>query len=208
MQSPGQRNISWHLAIILSWTTSSNPVNPPDNTPSPTPDPRGEIELSVYADRTILDPTAVGVSPGQVVITNDTVEEAAGSGQLTVGSPHNRPSQPSSRSGSIAAPDPSKLRRTWRTKVLTQRDQVAKVQREIDRLDMRIDALESMIVGGRSGMARRRAKIEELRAQRIVLVRQLQRERTRLGALIRSARLQGAEPGWLRCRLQRTTPRP
>jgi septal ring factor EnvC (AmiA/AmiB activator) len=198
MRSPGHRHISWHLAIFLSWTTWSNPLDSSDHTPSPTPVPRGEIELSVYADRTNLDPAAVGAEPGLVVITNDTVESASQSGSLTVGAPQNRPSHSLPRSGSTIAPEAAKLRKVWRSRVLTQRDQVAKVQREIDRLDGRIDALESMIVSGRSGMARRRAKIDELRGHRNVLVRQFQRERARLGALIRSARLQGAEPGWFR----------
>ncbi len=81
---------------------------------------------------------------------------------------------------------------------MRQKDQLAKIQGDILLLDAQIEAIKASAAHGRDGAARRQAKITAARGRRTVLVRRLERERTRLGALIRHAREQGAQPGWFR----------
>jgi septal ring factor EnvC (AmiA/AmiB activator) len=134
-----------------------------------------------------------------VIITSDSVESLAKTGKLTVGSLQDRATPSKPRPGEPRSDqDHDRLEHSWRAKVQKQQDQVAKISRAMKRIDLKIDALESHVVGSRTSAARRRAEIKELKGRRAMLAHQLTREKARLGSLIRTARQQGAEPGWFR----------
>lgn len=159
--------------------------------------PSTEMRLSEYADGLELDRSACGLDPGFVVITTDTVDEVGTHGVLTVGTVRQRPSP---RRPDDPAPRKADTDRQhqWRVKVLQQKDRVTKLAGDIAIQDARIRALETTAVRGRDGAARRQARLAEARERRSVLAHRLATERARLGALIRDARRDGAEPGWFR----------
>ena len=200
MRTTGHIPCALTLAVLSCSPVLGGVIESPPETPTPiATTQRGEIHLSEYARHTALDRSALGTDSGPLIITTETVRKFGAQGLLTVGLPHSRSPLTASRPGSPpGTPNPERLREEWRAKVLRQKDQVARVDGDIVLLDAKIESLETTAVHGRDGAARRQARIAEARGRRSVLARQLARERARLGTLIRSAREQGAEPGWFR----------
>ncbi len=187
------------LLIPLNPPAAHSPDRPP-TTPTPVPQRIGDTtRLSDYAERIALDRSCIGAQGESMTITTETVRELAARGPLTVGAPRDRLSPGAAPPGN--QPDTTnleRLREEWRAKVLRQRDQVAKIQGDIVLLDAKIEAIRSTATRGRDAAVRQQARLMEARGQRTVLTRRLATERARLGALIRHARQQGAQPGWFR----------
>jgi len=189
------------LTLLFSSNPSATlPADKPPATPTPlVPRTSDATRLSGYASRTALDRSTVGPPGEPLIITSELVRQLATDGLLTVGFPNNRLWSPAARpSPSARTRNPQRIEEEWRAKVLRQKDQVAKIQGDILLLDAQIGAIKASAAHGRDGAGRRQAKVLEARGRRTVLTRQLERERARLGALIRHAREQGAQPGWFR----------
>lgn len=190
------------LTLLCASHPSSAPcADQPPATPTPRAQQSGDgTRLSDYASRTAIDRSCVGSPPGEpLVITSEMVRHLASGGVLTVGDPRIRLSpRPSRPTASMKSSNATRIEEEWREKVLRQKDRVAKIQGDLLLLDARIETINASVAHGRDGEARRQAKIVEARGRRTVLARRLERERTRLGVLIRHAREQGAQPGWFR----------
>lgn len=189
------------LTLLFSSNPSATlPADKPPATPTPlVPGTSDATRLSDFASRTALDRSTVAPPGEPLIITSELVRQLASDGLLTVGFPRNRLWSPAARPSPRArTPNPQRIEEEWRAKVLRQKDQVARIQGDILLLDAQIEAIKASAAHGRDGSARRQAKVLEALGRRAVLTRQLERERARLGALIRHAREQGAQPGWFR----------
>lgn len=194
----------WYPMLALSLSLNPSTTHAADRPPvTPTPQvqqPGDGTRLSDYASRIAIDRSSLGSPRDEpLVITTELVRQIASDGLLTVGFPRSRLSSPTARpTPSTSGSSPKQIEEEWREKVLRQKDQVAKIQGDILLLDAHIEAIKASAAHGRDGEARRQAKIIAARGRRKILSRRLERERTRLGALIRHAREQGAQPGWFR----------
>jgi hypothetical protein len=170
--------------------------------PTPTPTPcatRGEVHLGEYADRTTLDRTGLAAPGEPVVITNQTVSEVAEHGLLTTCTPPFRATgHPADGDRASTKAIDAKRRSYWRRRIDEQRDRVARVAAELARADAKIESLEEAAFHGGRNAARTWARVDEARRQRRIVEGLHQREKARLDAIFREARLEGAQPGWFR----------
>ncbi len=193
MSRSGLCAAAWTAVILVAAALQSAAGTTP--TPTPSPVTRGNTSLARYADRAPLraSPLQRG-EDGGIVITNDTVLELREGGSVTtVSGPGARPDSPST------TPSPRAARRAyWRRSVDAQRRRIAAAADELAKADARVRALEDAALTGGRGAVKRWAKVDEAKRRRLVIARHLQREREALGAVIRAARREGAEPGWFR----------
>jgi hypothetical protein len=168
------------------------------STPTPAPSLR-DIHLAEYAERHKLDRSILDRPDGPLTITNETVAKVGDRGTITSCRP--APTTDKRRKGARTptpnAPDP-KRRAYWRNKVGAQQDRVAQVKRELTLLKARIDALEDAAFAGGRNATRLWARVEEAEARLKTVEALLTRERAKLDAIFRQARLEGAQPGWFR----------
>jgi hypothetical protein len=172
-----------------------------DPTPTTSPTPaavRRELHLGEYADRATLERDGTTPPEGAVVITNETVGRLGEGGHLTICTPDPRPTAGSSWSGSTATPVPTAVRNRWRRRVEAQNQRIVEAERELARIDARIEALEDAAFDGGSRAYRLWARLDEARARRRIAEVALRRERTKLSSIMRDARKEGAQPGWFR----------
>ncbi len=186
---------AWTVAILLPAASQGAADSPRTPTPAPSPVTRGNASLAGYARHAPLraSPLQQG-EDGGILITNDTVRELREGGSVTAvsgpgaptGSPTTTPSHPAAR------------RAYWRRCVDAQRRRIAAAADELAKADARVRALEDAALAGGRGAVKRWAKVDEAKRRRLVIARHLRREREALGAVIRAARREGAEPGWFR----------
>jgi septal ring factor EnvC (AmiA/AmiB activator) len=127
------------------------------------------------------------------------VDRLGDRGMLTTCAPGRQASGESAIGAAPISGRPDAKRRSyWRKRVDKQRDRIADVEEELALLDAKIDALEDRAFQSSRNAAKLWAQADEQRERRRVVEDRLKRERSKLSAIIREARQEGAQPGWFR----------
>jgi len=156
--------------------------------PPPSPIPKTGTLAAFAGDRSLR--RALGVDDDTpIVITDDNLSRLADGAVITV---MTSTIAETSEVGDVAAPDP-KTREKWRRKVLAQSAVIARLEARRRSVESGIDRLER----GRLD-AKTLDRISDAEERLAAVDGELQRERNTLSRIIRSARKEGAQPGWFR----------
>ncbi len=169
--------------IALSWTTVSKAAEPPPQKPTPKPGTLAELATTRSLNRSGgADDTAT------ILITNNNLDELGEGSALTV------MTSTIADPGSFEPTDVSpKTRDKWRRTVLAQSAVIAKLEVRRDQANTEIDHLERGRLDGLAldRIAKAEAKLKAVEAE-------IKRAKAQLSSIVRSARKEGAQPGWFR----------
>jgi hypothetical protein len=173
---------------------AAQPGQPSDPTPTPS-----ATSLAELGGRVALDRSGLGTADGVLVISNSNLPELAARGLLTSAMGEGSAAPTPAATPAVADAGERARRQLWRSRVRAQRERVARLQEQLGQLEADLASLERAVS---TASARQevtlKPKLEKARQRREATAARLERERSELDAVIRSARADGAEPGWFR----------
>ena len=184
---PQQSSFQRRLVAIVSSSVFFSPTTGSSADP-PKPPPRPGT-LGAYAQKVILDRSALGDPTGRVILTNDNVVGLAEGATITLGSVVTDGRGPSKSS----AADDGAERTRWRNAHQKQQRVIADLEQRRSLIEIEISHLENQRLTPKI-MARLDRTESELRH----FDGEITRARAELARIVRDARRRGAEPGWFR----------
>ena len=167
--------------LLFCFTVS---IGSTDDPPKPTPRPGS---LAAYAEKVVLDRSALGDDTSLLILTNDTIAGLAAGGSITLGTM----TQVDSKKTQSVADNAERSR--WQMAHHGQQQVISALERRRSHLELEIDQIEDL-----SLTARTMARLEQSEAKLQLLEREIAVERAELARIVRDARRRGAEPGWFR----------
>jgi len=179
MEIPRQFIIIWAV-MVVAWNPVARASDPPPPTPTPKPSTLAALAMATSATRN---------GTPSIIITDDNLAELSDGAVVTMMTTTacelNETTVP-------AAIDP-KRRIHWQKKVLAQRKRIAALQQKRASVEHTINRLERGRLNSRAlnDIAEAKAELENIDSQ-------IRDEKSVLSKIVRSARKEGAQPGWFR----------
>jgi len=179
MEIPRQFIIIWAV-MVVAWNPVARASDPPQPTPTPRPSTLAALAMATSATRK---------GTPSIIITDDNLAKLSDGAVVTMMTTTACKIHETTISADI---DP-KRRIHWQKKVLAQEKRIATLQQKRTSVEHTINRLERGRLNSRAlnDIAEAKAEIENIDSR-------IRDEKSILSGIVRSARKEGAQPGWFR----------